>query len=268
VPFEYIVSRLVKSPTQIIRQVDAFLENGPEISIHDVFVSSGDYSDSSATFDLKDCADSIVRLYGQAFGHGNVHSQLIQNKEIRANYAIDDFSRVLLRRKFDLYSINNHAYHTGFFMPQHSMLRVARLVRDLPNLNRAIIHTVGCHTGMTTTGPENEGWDFPSVFAQKGAAAYIGNTAYSIGSALGVNRSERLQVYIAAHLGRGEPVGDALRNAKHDYWATRNPGETNPYDDLKVVLPISLFGLPYYRCVDYDWRFDVANASAAPIRQP
>ena len=260
-PFEHIVSRLVKSPTQITKQLEAFLEYGPEIPVHSIFVSSGDYSDSSAIFDLKDCADSIVGVYGNCFGHGHVFSQFIQNREICANYDLSAFASTFLSRRFDLYSINNHAYHTGFFMPQHTMLTVKRLAQELPALNRSIVHTVGCHTGMTNTSPVEHLWDFPSVFAQKGVAAYIANTAYSISSALGVNRSERLQVGIARHIGQGEPVGDALRNAKHDYWHSRNPNETNPHDDLKVILSISLFGLPYYRCVDYDYRFDVARST-------
>ncbi len=261
VPFEYIVSRLVNSPTQIIRQLGDFLEFGPDIPISSIFVSSGDYSDSSAVFDLKDCADSIVRVYGSRFGHGHVFGQFIQNREIRANYDLPAFAATFLRRRFDLYSINNHAYHTGFFMPQHTMLTVARLVQELPSLKRSLVHTVGCHTGMGDRSSTEQRWDFPSLFAQKGVAAYIANTAYSMGSALGVNRSERLQVLIAAHIGLGEPVGDALRNAKHDYWHDRNQDEANPHDDLKVILPITLFGLPYYRGVDYDYRFDVARST-------
>lgn len=262
-PYEYVVSRLVKSPTQIIRQLQVFLEQGPEIPMRDIFVSSGDYSDSTASFDLKDVADSVVHIYRRNFGSGNVFDRLIQNREAFANYDRQTFSSVFFRRKFDLYSINNHAWHTGFFMPQHVMLKVTDLASEWPSNNRAIIHTVGCHTGMGSSNPTEYEWDFPSVFSQKGIVAYIANTAYSIGSGLGIYYSERLQVNIATRLARGECVGEALRNAKHDYWQNRVRAIPNPYDDVKVVLPITLFGLPFYRCVNYDYCFDVAQASTA-----
>ncbi len=259
-PYEFVVSRLIKSPSQIINQLRYFTEGGSEIPIREIMVSSGDYSDSTAIFDLKDSADSILQIYGQGFGFGHINGRLIQDEEIFPNYDLNIFKSIFLGRKFDLYSINNHAYHTGFFMPQHNMLKVQRIAEESPMMIRTIIHTVGCHTGMTNFDSLSMTWDFPSTFAQKGVGAYIANMAYSIGSGLGIGYSERLQVYIAKHLASGICIGEALRNAKHEYWATRDPNVPNPSDDLKVILPISLFGLPFYRCVNYDYRFEVVRA--------
>ncbi len=259
IPYEYIVSRLVRSPTQIISQLATFTSEGSEIPVFDIFVSSGDYIDSTATFDLKDVADSIVQIYGSHFGFGQIDNRLIQKKEIYPDYDFKIFSSLFLRHKFDLYSINNHAYHYGFFMPQHTMLKVKEMAQEPKSFHRAIIHTVGCHTGMSDNRLDQSLQDFPGLFAQKGVGAYIANTAYSIGSGLGINYSERLQMLIALQLAQGKTVGEALFQAKEIYWAGHNPSYSNPFDDVKVILPVSLFGLPYYRCVAYDYRFDVAS---------
>ena len=148
-----------------------------------------------------------------------------------------------------------------------------------------LVYSVGCHSGLNTINQDFNlsqfRADFPAA-AIKQAGNWIGNTGYGYGDSDLVGYSERLSLLLTQALGReitdegvyiGAPIGESLTRAKREYIKTTAPNSFSAFDE-KVILQMTLYGLPYTRVLvpnpiapQFDGAFDPRpEAIPAPIQ--
>ncbi len=114
-------------------------------------------------------------------------------------------------------------------------------------LERAIVFSMGCHSGLSfpdvQIGGDPLAADWAQTLSAQGAS-FIGNTGYGYGETDTVALSEDLLRRFAGNLDGGLTVGQALQIAKQTYAGSSLV--YGAYDD-KVLMISTFYGLPFYR---------------------
>ena len=116
---------------------------------------------------------------------------------------------------------------------------------DLPSgLHGGILFTMGCHAGFQTTDAVvgSAVLDWPQYAAQHDTG-FVGNTGFGLGDTDSVAFSEQLMAYFAAQLKGTSTLGNALLQAKQQYYLSRTAFSN--YDE-KALSEAELYGLPMY----------------------
>jgi CSLREA domain-containing protein len=112
------------------------------------------------------------------------------------------------------------------------------------SLNNGIFFTMGCHAGFQTTDAVvgSTVLDWPQYFSRHNTG-FVGNTGYGLGDTDSVAFSEELMADLAGHLGGSSTLGQALLQAKQQYYLSR--AAFSNYDE-KALSEAELYGLPMY----------------------
>ena len=228
------VGRLIETPDEIISFIDAFLADS-QLTPGKVLVTGYDFVQDTAS---GNCTDWQADL-----GTGNVDCTLIGDSwtvsEYRARQLNADPS-------FKVQSINGHANHYREGAPgwgQH--IGADEIVSALSNLERGLIYTLGCHSGLNVPPDNGIGpLDLAQAFAQK-RANYVANTGYGWGLRGAIGLSEKLMRLYTDELRRGEHagMGQALAAAKRRYY--QEDQDFTGYDE-KILEESTFYGLPMY----------------------
>jgi VCBS repeat-containing protein len=105
---------------------------------------------------------------------------------------------------------------------------------------------MGCHSGLAvsdaTVGGGASANDLAAALTARGAA-YVASTGYGYGDQVSVGLQERLMTLFAGQLDGAVSLGDALRNAKQQYFGSQ--GLYGAYDE-KALSSTILYGLPMF----------------------
>ena len=143
-------------------------------------------------------------------------------------------------------SINGHANSRTEGAPNTPYIKAPDIATEgSSDLNRALIYTLGCHSGLNDVGALPGGLDLAQAFSQRGAN-YVANTGYGWGLGNNIGLSERLMDNFTLELMQGgtAEIGKALTAAKNRYYS-----ETPSFGDYdeKVLIESTLYGLPMYQ---------------------
>jgi len=230
---DLVGGRLVEKPDQIGAAIDRFETSKGKLQSSTAFVSGYDFvSDGSALVQSRLASTlgsgnvrtligdtwSKTDLYGAAFpttgpadindwnGHYDNHQALAANGDRSNLISTDD--------------LGAHAFNGGIFF------------------------TMGCHAGFQTTDAivGASVLDWAEYFAGT-ATGFVGNTGFGIGNTDSVAFSEELMAGLAGHLDGSLSIGEALTQAKRDYYLSRTA--FGSYDE-KTLSEAELYGLPMY----------------------
>jgi hypothetical protein len=230
---DYAIGRLVETPDEIVGVVNAFL-TAHEINDVQALVTGYDF--------VQDAANEMCTTY-----QGDLGTENVDCTTIGSSWAGSDLEQKQLHADppFRLQSINGHANHATEGAPDSDNVSASDVAAATADLQGALIHTVGCHSGMNVP-PENgtAPLDLAQAFAQQGAN-YVANTGYGWGVRGRIGLSEKLMSDYATELmaGSQQPIGSALREAKQRYY--RESHNLNVYDE-KILIESTLYGLPQY----------------------
>jgi hypothetical protein len=220
---DYAVGRLVERPDEIIAFIDSFL-TGHVVVANRVLVTGYDF-----VMDAGSAISSLFKNDGIA----------TDDALIGTSWSGDALRAKLLdaNPRFDVQSINGHASHTTVGTPDQDDIQAGEVVTATSDLARALVFSVGCHSGFNDSGS----LDLVQAFAQK-KANYVGNTGFGWGGS-GVVYSEALMKNYARELLRGTSakIGKALTAAKQLYY--QRALLFTPYDE-KVLMEATFYGLP------------------------
>jgi hypothetical protein len=170
-------------------------------------------------------------------------------------WTADDLRPSLLTDTRDLGSLNAHFQHYRLFAANGGADGLyASEIADTAVYDRALVFSVGCHSGLNVADDESAspqtGTDWPQAFLRQGAT-FIGNTGYGYGDSDLIAYSERLMTQFVEELAYwpgGEPqsVGQALLRAKQRYFGSAAADTWSSYDE-KVMAEATLYGLPMLR---------------------
>lgn len=245
------LGRLVETPEEIRRTLDAFLDLDGAIDLEEggsVLVSGYDF--------LTDAAGSIGETWGETLADpSRVDARWIGETwgaaELNASLcAPEGTPRVI--------SFNGHAHHRGEGRPGSSptdiqAIEAATLLDgycgDDLDLSGRVIYSVGCHAGLpvpgsATSSPPLGTLDLAQTYLRLGAVAYVANSGYGWGLDHGIGYGERLVEILTEELVRrpeGMSVGRAVVDTKLRYYL-----ETLYFDpyDRKSLMQWTFFGLP------------------------
>ena len=109
-----------------------------------------------------------------------------------------------------------------------------------------LVFSMGCHSGLAVSdavvGVSAAADDLPAAITARGAV-YVASTGYGYGDQVSVGLQERLMTLFATELDGAVSLGDALRNAKQEYFAGQ--GLYGAYDE-KALASTILYGLPMF----------------------
>jgi hypothetical protein len=224
---QYGIGRLVESPQEIARSIDAFLAS-PTISVTQGLVVGYDFLLDGATA-MADALDP---------------QQAFVERHIDNTWTGADLREWWLNNRRELSAINAHFTHALAFPPTNiDPIRADQIIARAA-LSGTLSYSVGCHSGLNIPGLPGEGGttDFAQAILGSGGA-WIGNTGYGYGDAADVGYSELLMEGFSQQLAAGETVGHALRRAKAEYFNRTGVHSFSPYDE-KVLAQATLYGLP------------------------
>jgi parallel beta-helix repeat protein len=141
----------------------------------------------------------------------------------------------------DINSWNGHYDNYRAQMANGDVISTADL---RSGLNGGIFFTMGCHAGFQTTDAVvgSSVLDWPQYFAEHDTG-FVGNTGFGLGDTDSVAFSEELMSDFAANLGGSLTLGQALMQAKQQYYLSRVAFSN--YDE-KTLSEAELYGLPMY----------------------
>ena len=123
------------------------------------------------------------------------------------------------------------------------------LAEDLANAipsGARLVFSMGCHSGLAVSdavvGASAASDDLPAAITARGAV-YVASTGYGYGDQVSIGLQERLMTLFAGELDGAVSLGDALRNAKQEYFASQ--GLYGAYDE-KALASTILYGLPTF----------------------
>ncbi|HET8752328.1 MAG TPA: choice-of-anchor Q domain-containing protein [Gaiellaceae bacterium] len=138
---------------------------------------------------------------------------------------------------------NGHYDNTRAEMANGDILSTGELT-GTDAINGGIFFTMGCHAGFQTTDVVvgSSVLDWPQYFAEHNTG-FVGNTGFGLGNTDSVAFSEELMGYFAGELGGSVTLGQALAQAKEQYYLSRVAFSN--YDE-KTLSEAELYGLPMY----------------------
>ena len=129
-------------------------------------------------------------------------------------------------------------HHTAFEAANGDKIFAAALAAAIPDGARLIL-SMGCHSGLAvsdaTVGGGPAADDLAAALTARGAA-YVASTGYGYGDQVSVGLQERLMTLFAGQLDGAVSLGDALRNAKQQYFGSQ--GLYGAYDEKALSSTI------------------------------
>jgi hypothetical protein len=231
---DYAVGRLIETPDEIIDLIDLFLASST-LQPAKALVTGYDF--------IQDVAGVMCDVLKSDLGDGNVDCGLIgetwNGGQLRSKQFDTD-------PRFDIQSINGHAGRAVQGAPQTPNVGASEVATwGKSDLSRALIYTLGCHSGLNDVGSLPGGLDLAQAYAQRGAS-YVANTGYGWGLKNDIGLSEQLMYNYVSELMRGSSttIGQALAKAKQRYYAEAST--FGDYDE-KILIESTLYGLPMYQ---------------------
>ena len=234
--------RLVETPGQIIGQLTEFVSANGALARNSAFSAGYDFAsdgtaaasaelsgivDAGNTRTLIDDTWNRIGLLGALFPTGGASGI----NQLNAHYD----------HKSALPAAGNT---TG---DRSDLFTTADLDARPGSLPRRIIFTIGCHAGLPVsnvvvgeTSPLKRDW--AEAYADQ-RSAYAANTGFGLGSTDTVAWSEQLMAQLAGHLDGSLTIGEALAQAKADYFLGR--ASFSAYEQ-KTTLQATLYGLPFF----------------------
>ena len=237
---DFALGRLPEGADEIVAFVDNFLATGT-INLQRVLVTGWDF--------VVDTAQTVSNTIASDLGpEGSIDASLqgdwwtagaLQSLQLQTSPA------------FNVQFINGHASHHLQIAPNGGGVSDSTISSSAANdLNRALIVTLGCHSGLndiTPSGAPGGAIDLAQAFFGRGAN-YVANTGYGWGSNAGLGWSERLiNNYVEAFTqGGSTTLGKAMMIAKQRYWS-----ESVAFDayDEKALMESTLYGLPHFQLI-------------------
>ncbi len=233
-PF-FSVGRLIETPEQIEKAIEAFFENDGKI-----IFSPGVATAAVAGYDfLEDSAQALCnRLDVQDWG--------------TLDCILDPprfFSSTDLYQKFtaaDFAAHYGHSNHGQLFTPDETYLGADQIAST--EINGTLWWALGCHSGLSLPDSENYALSLAEALSVQGVT-YVGNTGWAWGAGP-ITHSELLYDLLAAEVSGHDSIaiGEALRQAKIAYYAQtiNNAYGIHIFDyyDAKVLAEATLYGLP------------------------
>jgi hypothetical protein len=233
---DYALGRLIERPGEIVTIIDKFLSDAG-FTANNVLVTGYDFIQSEA--------QQMCDVWRTDLGSGDVDCELIgggwSGDQLR-DKQLDSVPR------YDIQSINGHANHRVEGAPGPGSVSADEVATyGSSDLSRALIYSLGCHSGFNdvgSDGPGENGLDLPQAFVRRGAT-YVGNTGYGWGCRGGSCLSEVLMYKYTQNLSRGSSasIGQAFLSAKQTYYDEE--GDFDGYDE-KILIEATLYGLPMF----------------------
>jgi len=233
---DYALGRLVETPEEIVALIDTFLAED-RLTADGVLVTGYDFVQPEA----QDMCDEWTADLSSAI----VDCTLMGGSWTAATLRDMQLNTV---PRFDVQSINGHANHRQEGAPGLGSVSADDIAGSGASaLDRAVIYTLGCHSGFNDVGPDGigqTGLDLAQAFAQR-RANYVANTGYGWGCQGSGCLSEELMYGYTQELSRGGSalVGGALKAAKQSYYL--EDGNIDGYDQ-RILIESTLYGLPMY----------------------
>lgn len=232
------VGRLVESPSDMIRLIDAFLANPvTQLAAQDaVLVSGYDF--------VQDMATNVCKAWQTDYGNtGVANCSLIGENWLGANLRS---AQTRPNQPYKIQVIAGHAAHWVEGAPNNDNVQAHQLIAaNGLDLSGALIYTPGCHAGLNVPPTDSsKAIDLVQAFAGKGAN-YVGHTGYGWGHVYDIGWSEKLLQFYTQRLLKGQQasMGQALIDAKGDYY--RQSGSLDAFDE-KVLQTLIFYGLPMF----------------------
>jgi hypothetical protein len=224
--------RLVETPGQINSTIDNYIAT-QNVDINKCLVTGYDFLTDSAN-----AIDQTLRTF-------DLIPEPLINDTWDANDLIDRWTGLPGDEALDLVSINAHFEH--WRAGPASSTAGDFVNADVNNVEDQIAYSMGCHSGLNVPDSAATGGspDFPQVFAENDAAAWIANTGYGYGMDDAITHSELLYLYLTQELGATAevPIGQALIQAKQRYLGSAAASGFGLYDE-KIMIESTLYGLP------------------------
>jgi hypothetical protein len=226
--------RLVETAQDIVSAVDAF-EHAPTpgaLQSSTGFVSGYDF-----------VADGSQRVADNLRSSG-VNVQTLDNPlSATSSFGLSQFLPVAFPSSgpAKINSWNGHYDNTRAQLADGDILATSSVPAGLSN---GVFFTMGCHAGFQTTDAVvgSTVLDWPQYFAQH-STGFVGNTGYGLGDTDSVAFSEELMADLAGNLGGSLTLGQALLQAKQQYYLSRVAFSNY---DQKTLSEAELYGLPMY----------------------
>ncbi|MEY2417216.1 MAG: hypothetical protein QOH53_2550, partial [Ilumatobacteraceae bacterium] len=235
---ELAIGRLVESPTEIIAQIDAFAAASGRLDASRAYAAGYDFMTDGASMVRQTLNTSLASANGAPVTvTGPVNDSTWSGAEL-----ISDISGP---PSPSIAAVFGHADHTEFEAAGGQAVSAAALAAALPGGARLVL-SMGCHSGLAvsdaTVGGGSSANDLASALTARGAA-FVATTGYGYGDQASVGLQERLMTLFAGQLDGAVSLGDALRNAKQQYFGSQ--GLYGAYDE-KALSSTILYGLPMF----------------------
>ena len=234
---EVAVGRLVESPTDILAQLQHFVDFDGRLDAAT--------TRTSVVTGYEFLSDGATRIADEL----DAVQDTASDRLINDTWTADDLRAILGGGEHDVISPNAHFDHYRALSAAES---VAGTQADLFETSDvagdyagSLTFTMGCHSGFSVSdvsiGQGITG-DWAQTFGAE-AGTYIGNTGFGYGETETVALSELLLSQLASRLDGSMSIGDALTFAKAEYAADLSA--YGVYDE-KVVMEATFYGLPMY----------------------
>ncbi len=218
---DFAIGRLVERPDEIIAAIDAFLKTDGDLVLDPVLVGTHDR-----------LVDDLGTLQCEAFRDTGLTTTCTTQPA--------DFRTQVHQGSWGSLWAAFHSNHRNLGQLSAFDLRD----NDMSNPLTSLVAAIGCHSGTSVDDGSQSylSYDLPQACQQRGWP-FIAPTAYAYASRLEVEYSEALMEDIATQLllDDGQALGLDLIRAKQAYYADRAWFD---YTDEKVLLPMTLYGLP------------------------
>lgn len=217
--------RLVETPEDIAAVIDAFLASDGVISLGPALVGA-----------QVDLAGDLSQAQCSAFTEDNL--------SVTCTASQDSFRQSFLNLSSGSAWAALHSSHSSI-----GSLYATDIFNRTQAYTQTLLVTIGCHAGLSVPKPEAYSlrldFDLPQAMLGRGGV-FLGSLTYAYASPFGVSYSEALALELTNQLliTHTQELGPALVRTKHAYYA--NHGWFD-YTDEKVLLPVTLYGLPMLR---------------------
>ena len=234
--------RLVETPGQIIGQLEEFVAASGTLARSSAFSAGYDFASDGT----EAASDELAGIVGTASTRTLIDDTWDRVGLLGALFPSGGASAInQLNGHYDHYRALPAAGNTA--QDTSDMLTTADLDARPGTLPRRILFTIGCHAGLPVsnvvvgeTSPIKRDW--AEAYADQ-RSAFAANTGFGLGSTDSVAWSEQLMKQLAGHLDGSLTIGEALAQAKADYFLDRS--SFSAYEQ-KTTLQATLYGLPFF----------------------
>ncbi len=237
---DLVGGRLVETPTDITNAVTNFINSGGTLRSATAFVSGYDF--------VADGSQLVANRLSSILGTGSVRTLIDSTTPFSP--ATSWSKAQLIANAFPtggpaaINDWNGHYDNTRALMANGTDLLSTSELTGSHALSGGIFFTMGCHAGFQTTDAiiGSPVLDWAQTMAGTGTS-FVGNTGYGLGNTDSVAFSEELMADLASHLDGSLSIGQALVQAKQDYFLSRDAFSS--YDE-KTLSEAELYSLPMY----------------------